>query len=110
MVELTTDTAVAEPTTESQTPLMPQYHIIIENDDVHTMHFVVVVLKTVFGHSFETCFELTYQAHTDGEAVVWTGSKEVAELKVDQVRTFHEKHATTGVSIGPVLCRMEPAT
>lgn len=110
MLVMTTDTSVAEPTTELDTPLLPRYHIIIENDDAHTMHFVVVVLKTVFGHSFETCIELTYEAHTNGEAIVWTGSKEVAELKVDQIRTFHEKHATTGVSIGPVICRIEPAT
>ena len=30
------------------------------------------------------------KAHTDGRAVVYTGTREVAELKADQIGTFHE--------------------
>jgi ATP-dependent Clp protease adapter protein ClpS len=48
------------------------------------------------------------QAHTSGRAVVWTGPKEVAELKADQIRTFHEVRAT-GANLGPLSCYIEPA-
>jgi ATP-dependent Clp protease adaptor protein ClpS len=41
--------------------------------------------------------------------VVWTGPKEVAELKLDQLRTFHEKRGNDQ-DLGPLRCRIEPAT
>jgi hypothetical protein len=41
--------------------------------------------------------------------VVWTGTKEVAELKVDQVRCFHEIRASDQAKLGPLGCTIEPA-
>jgi ATP-dependent Clp protease adapter protein ClpS len=49
------------------------------------------------------------QAHETGRAVVWTGPQEVAELKCDQVRTFHEVRQADGKNLGPVGCTIEPA-
>ena len=37
------------------------------------------------------------------------GPKEVAELKLDQLRTFHEKRGPNA-DLGPLRCRIEPAT
>ncbi|WP_020473973.1 ATP-dependent Clp protease adaptor ClpS [Zavarzinella formosa] len=100
---------VAEPESKTRPKVQPPYHVLIENDDDHTMEFVIVVLQKVFGYSTEKSFELTLQAHTNGEAVVWTGSKEVAELKLDQILTHHEKHFRDGRPLGPLSCRIEPA-
>jgi ATP-dependent Clp protease adaptor protein ClpS len=66
------------------------------------------VLRKVFGYADERCYQLTLQAHTSGRAVVWTGPREVAELKVDQIRTFHELRPG-GVDLGPLGCTIEPA-
>jgi ATP-dependent Clp protease adaptor protein ClpS len=103
-------TPVAEPEAEIKTRLLPPYHVILENDDHHSMLFVVMVLRKVFGYDEEHSIQLMFIAHTKGEAIVWTGSKEVAEFKLDQMQTFHEKHATDQRELGPLRCRIEPAS
>lgn len=77
-------TAPAKPRPRTQ----PPYAVIIENDDEHTMDYVIEVLQKVFGKPLEDALLLTLEAHEAGEAQVWSGSLEVAELKRDQVRGF----------------------
>ena len=89
--------------------LLPPYHVILENDALHSMEFVVEVLQKVLGCTVEHAVQLMLEAHTTGRAVVWTGTKEVAELKVEQIRTFHETHPGTGAQLGPLGCYIEPA-
>ena len=103
-----TATIVRPDTAEEQkTRRVPPYHVIILNDDDHSMEFVVEVLLKVFGFKIEQCVQLMMQAHETGRSIVWTGPKEVAELKVEQIRTFSEKKA--GKDIGPLGCEIEPA-
>lgn len=92
---------------ERQTRRIPPYNVILLNDDDHSMEFVVAVLSKVFSYKLERCFQLMLEAHTSGRAIVWTGTKEVAELKVEQVRTFHEQRP--GRDLGPLGCDIEPA-
>ncbi len=94
---------------ETQTRRVPPYHVILENDDFHSFEFVVDVLRKVLGCTPERAFQLAFQAHTSGRSVIWTGSREVAELKVEQVRTFHEVRALDGAKLGPLGCTIEPA-
>src|SRR5215207_9041445 len=101
---------VAEPEQETRSKLLPPYHVLIENDDDHSQQFVVLVLRKVFGYDDAQATQLMHHAEQAGEAVVWTGAKEVAELKLEQLRTFHEKHWRDGRDLGPVRCRIEPAT
>ena len=103
-------TPLVEPETDIKTRMLPPYHVIIENDDHHSMHFVVMVLRKVFGYAEEHSIQLMLVAHTKGEAVVWTGSKEVAEFKLEQIQTFHEKHSVDQRELGPLRCRIEPAS
>jgi ATP-dependent Clp protease adaptor protein ClpS len=88
---------------------VPPYHVILENDDYHTFEFVVGVLRKVLGCPLERATQLTLEAHTSGRSIIWTGTKEVAELKVEQVRSFHEIRASDGVKLGPLGCTIEPA-
>ena len=69
---------------------------------------VVEVLQKVLGCNQEKAFLLTHQAHTEGRAVVWTGPKEVAELKAEQIQSFPEIRAD-GTKFGPLGCTIEPA-
>jgi ATP-dependent Clp protease adaptor protein ClpS len=95
--------------TTTSTRRVPPYHVILENDEYHTMEFVVDVLRKVLGCPLERAVQLMLQAHTSGRAVIWTGPKEVAELKVEQIRTFHQIHPENGAKLGPLGCSIEPA-
>ena len=98
----------AQPREETRTRLLPPYHVILENDDHHSMEFVIDVLCKVLGCAAEHAYLLMMEAHTSGRAVIWTGPKEVAELKAEQVQTFHETRAD-GRQLGPLGCVIEPA-
>jgi ATP-dependent Clp protease adaptor protein ClpS len=108
--ELPETTVTTRPKTRSseRTRRIPPYHVILENDDHHTFEFVVEVLRKALGCAEERAILLTNEAHTRGRAVVWTGPKEVAELKMEQMQTYHEIRAD-GRKLGPVGVTIEPA-
>ena len=94
---------------QTTTRRIPPYHVILENDDYHTIEFVVDVLRKVLGCPLERAAQLALQAHTTGRSIIWTGTKEVAELKQEQVSSFHEIRASDGAKLGPLGCSIEPA-
>lgn len=94
---------------ENKVRRVPPYHVILENDDYHSIEFVIDVLRKSLGYTNERCVKLTLLAHHSGRAVVWTGPKEVAELKAEQIRTFHEIREVDGAKLGPLGCTIEPA-
>lgn len=98
-----------KPEEQTRARKVPPYNVILENDSFHTFEFVVAVIRKALGYSEEKAFQLTFMAHNSGRSVVWTGPKEVAELKVDQIRTYHETRAHDGVKLGPLSCAIEPA-
>ena len=97
------------PHDETRTRRVPPYNVILLNDDFHSFDFVVMVLRKVYGVTQERGLQLALQAHETGRAVVWTGPKEGAELKVEQMRTFHEVRDGGQRDLGPVDCHIEPA-
>ena len=66
----------------------PPYAVIVHDDDYHTYEYVIEVLQKVCGHDLQKAFLLTQAVDQAGRAAVWTGTKEVAELKRDQIRGF----------------------
>ncbi|HZZ77010.1 MAG TPA: ATP-dependent Clp protease adaptor ClpS [Gemmataceae bacterium] len=101
-------TVLPEEDTEIKTRRLPPYNVILENDDHHSMEFVISVLQKALGYNEQKCFQLMMLAHTSGQAVVWTGTKEVAELKLEQMLSFHEIQPN-GRKLGPLGVRIEPA-
>ncbi len=97
-----------KPRERTETRRFPPYHVILLNDDHHSCEFVVDVLRKTFGYNEQRSFQLMWQAHTTGRAIIWTGPREVAELKVEQLTSFHEIHAD-GRKLGPLDCELEPA-
>ena len=93
---------------EVKTRHLPPYHVILENDDYHSFEFVLEVLCKALNVTEQRAFVLTQEAHTKGRAVVWTGSREVAELKAEQIQSFHEVRAN-GQKFGPLGVAVEPA-
>lgn len=58
------------------------YDVIMHNDDVTTMEFVVAVLIAVFFKSAAEAEELMMKIHVEGQAIVGTyNSKDVAQSK-----------------------------
>jgi ATP-dependent Clp protease adaptor protein ClpS len=105
-VTVTTKTREREETRSRQ---VPPYNVILENDDYHSCEFVVEVLCKALGYTQARSLQLMGQAHTTGRAIVWTGPKEVAELKAEQIRTFHELRDGDRANLGPLGCTIEPA-
>ncbi|HEX9385789.1 MAG TPA: ATP-dependent Clp protease adaptor ClpS, partial [Anaerolineales bacterium] len=57
---------------EEKTELEPLYRILIHNDDVTPMDFVVQILKTIFFQSNPKAYEIMLIAHITGLAYVQT--------------------------------------
>ncbi len=83
--------------------LNPDYHVILHNDEVTPMDFVMAILMRVFPHSLEAAARLMLEAHQTGSAVVATLPREVAELRVDQVHNLARPRGY------PLTCSIEPA-
>lgn len=64
------------------------YRVIIENDDVTPMEFVVLVLRVFFGLGFEKAMAVMLTAHNEGRAHVATLPFEEA-----QERVYNAHHA-----------------
>ncbi len=66
--------------------LLPPYAVVVLDDDKHTFEYVIETFMKVLGYTAEKSFKLAEEIHTQGRSIVWSGSKEVAELKRDQIR------------------------
>lgn len=71
---------------KSRTKRLPPHAVVLHNDPVNGMDYVVGVLRRVFKYSTLRCVRLMLVAHFRGRVAVWTGSLEVAELKMEQLR------------------------
>jgi len=58
-----------------------KYKVIVCNDDVTPVEFVVSMLVAVFRHDEKSALELTLKIHNSGSAVAGIFSYEVAEQK-----------------------------
>ena len=61
---------------------------IVWDDPVNLMTYVTYVLMELFGYSREKAHELMMQVHTEGKAVVSTGSREEMEHDVARLHEF----------------------
>ena len=56
------------------------WKVVVWNDPVNLMSYVVYVFRKLFGHSIEEATRLMLQVHHEGRAVVSDGPLEKAEL------------------------------
>ena len=66
----------------------PPYHVVLYNDDDHSYAYVITMLQQLFGHSSEKGYLMAKEVDEEGRAIVFTGTKEFAELKVEQIHDF----------------------
>ncbi len=86
---------------ETETELERLYRVIIHNDDVTPMDFVVHVLKTVFYQSNPRAAEIMLAAHFYGNAHVQTLPKTEAEKRINK------SHFASGAEGYPLHFSME---
>ncbi|HXF84525.1 MAG TPA: ATP-dependent Clp protease adaptor ClpS [Anaerolineales bacterium] len=87
---------------EEETELEPLYRVIIHNDDVTPMDFVVHVLKTIFYLPNPKAVEVMLTAHFYGNAYVQTLPKSEAERRINKA------HFAAGLEGYPLHFSMEP--
>ena len=69
---------------ETKTKLEPLYRVIIHNDDVTPMDFVVHVLKDYFYLANNKAADIMFTAHIYGSAYVQTLAKSEAEKRINK--------------------------
>lgn len=65
-----------------------KWAVILHNDNVTPMDFVIELLCHVFGHSFENAADLMIKVHTKGKAAGGIYPHEVAEQKHADAEMF----------------------
>jgi ATP-dependent Clp protease adaptor protein ClpS len=69
---------------ESETELESLYRVIIHNDNITPMDFVVHILKTIFYLANDRAADIMLTAHIKGNAYVQTLLKSEAERRVNK--------------------------
>ena len=87
---------------ETETELESLYRVIIHNDQVTPMDFVVHVLKNHFYLSNNKAADIMFTAHVYGTAYVQTLAKSEAEKRI------HKAHADANNAGYPLKFTMEP--
>jgi len=73
---------VEEPVDETIVATDRPWIVIVWNDPVNLMSYVVFVFQKLFGYSLEKATTLMRQVHEEGRAVVSHGTREKAEADV----------------------------
>ncbi len=110
--------AVAEPPQATATPdkdsarakprPQPPYAVVVYNDDEHTFAYVIETFMKVFGYPAEKGYQLALAIHLSGQTVVWSGTRELAELKRDQIRSAGPDFYATQKVDFPLRVTIEP--
>lgn len=96
------------PEEEVVTEMQPPYNVILHNDDDHSFPYVILMLQKLFGYTAEKGHKLAHEVDDKGLAVVKTCSKELAELKQEQVHSFGPDKTIPRCK-GSMTCTIEPA-
>ncbi|HEX7632624.1 MAG TPA: ATP-dependent Clp protease adaptor ClpS [Lacunisphaera sp.] len=77
------------PQTEPQTRLADVWRVVVLNDPVNRMSYVVMVLRRVFGFAEERARTHMLEVHEQGRSVIWSGTREQAEAYVFALQQWH---------------------
>ncbi|MCA9257490.1 MAG: ATP-dependent Clp protease adaptor ClpS [Phycisphaerales bacterium] len=86
----------------------PPYAVILYNDNVNSFEFVIETIQKVFGFQTGKAIELMLEAHHTGRSLLWSGMKEHAEFKADQVRSCGSDPDMTHLGARPLRVSIEP--
>ncbi|HET6320259.1 MAG TPA: ATP-dependent Clp protease adaptor ClpS [Chloroflexota bacterium] len=82
-------TTETEQGVQQQQEILPPWRVVLHNDDVNEMNYVVqCLLKTVPGLGTQRATDIMMEAHNRGKATVTTCPLELAELYRDRLESF----------------------
>lgn len=74
----------------------PNYKVIVLNDDFNTFQHVADCLTQYIPNmTGDRAWELTHQIHNEGQAIVWVGPQEQAEL-------YQQQLSRAGLTMAPI--------
>jgi len=92
----TSPTVAPERSSQTVRKEYPNYKIIVLNDDFNTFqHVAECLIKYVPNMTPDRAWELTNQVHYEGQAIVWVGPLEQAEL-------YHQQLSRAGLTMAPL--------
>jgi len=79
----------AKPAPVPQPQLTGAWRVVLLNDPVNRMSYVVMVLRRVFGFSEDDARRHMMEVHESGRSIVWTGTREQAEAHMFALQQWH---------------------
>jgi ATP-dependent Clp protease adaptor protein ClpS len=90
---MTVDQAQTAPAPITETETAPElvgpWKVVVLNDPVNLMSYVVLVFRKVFGYNETTARKHMLQVHEDGRSIVWCGLREQAEHYAFVLQHWH---------------------
>jgi ATP-dependent Clp protease adaptor protein ClpS len=81
-----------------ETGLGGAWHVIVRNDDHNTFdHVAITLARFIPGVTVDRGYAYADRIHNGGQAVVWSGHREPAELYWEQLRE-------AGLTMAPLEC------
>jgi len=78
-----------EGATSTATAIEPRWHVVVLNDPVNLMSYVVLVFKKVLGFAEAQARRHMLEVHEQGRSVVWSGARERAEHYAFALQQWH---------------------
>ncbi|HTQ31335.1 MAG TPA: ATP-dependent Clp protease adaptor ClpS [Opitutaceae bacterium] len=75
--------------TETELALQGLWRVVVLNDPVNLMSYVVMVFKKIFGFDEPTARRHMLEVHEQGRSVVWIGLREKAEAYAFSLQEWH---------------------
>jgi ATP-dependent Clp protease adaptor protein ClpS len=88
-VNVTASHALPKPEASTELALEGNWRVVVLNDPVNLMSYVVLVFKKVFGFDDQTARKKMLEVHELGRSVVWSGLREKAEAYVFTLQQWH---------------------
>jgi len=79
---------LVESETDTATAVEPPWNVVVMNDPVNLMSYVVLVFRRVLGFNEEKARKHMLEVHEQGRSVVWAGERETAEGYVHELHKW----------------------
>lgn len=88
-VTITSSNTLPKEETRTELALEGVWRVVVLNDPVNLMSYVVMVFKKVFGFDEQTARQKMLEVHEQGRSIVWSGLREKAEAYVFTLQQWH---------------------
>ena len=79
---------IVEETRTETKPALP-WNVVVHNDPISLMSYVTMVIQKLFGYPHSKAHSLMLTVHNEGQAIVWSGARERAEIYVQKLHSYY---------------------